>query len=69
MGQNYSGGNNAEPAGAALPSVDVRRLGGIFIIEQTSDITTADGDIETLICCPDRGGPFSPTALYGQRLG
>ena len=30
------------------------------MIEQTVDIETRDGAMETFICAPDRGGPFAP---------
>ena len=34
--------------------------GQIAMIEQTVDIETRDGAMETFICAPDRGGPFAP---------
>src|SRR5262249_62114806 len=28
------------------------------MIEATVDISTADGSMETFVCCPERGGPY-----------
>ena len=36
------------------------------MIEQTLDIATADGKMETFICRPERGGPF-PSRFREQR--
>ncbi|HKM72956.1 MAG TPA: dienelactone hydrolase family protein [Stellaceae bacterium] len=39
------------------------------MIEQTRDITTAAGEMETFICCPERGGPFPPVFLLMDAPG
>ena len=39
------------------------------MIEQTLDITTADGQMETFICCPERGGPFPAVFLLMDAPG
>jgi carboxymethylenebutenolidase len=40
-----------------------RPLRGIPMIEETLDITTKDGAMETFVCRPERGGPF-PAVLF-----
>jgi hypothetical protein len=32
------------------------------MIEKTLDITTEDGEMETFICHPERGGPSLPSS-------
>jgi carboxymethylenebutenolidase len=39
------------------------------MIEQTLDITTAAGQMETFICRPERGGPFPPVFLLMDAPG
>src|SRR5271166_5588940 len=39
------------------------------MIEQTLDITTADGQMETFICRPERGGPFPAVLLLMDAPG
>jgi len=39
------------------------------MIEQTVDIATKDGAMETFICHPDRGGPFAPVMLLMDAPG
>jgi len=39
------------------------------MIEQTLDITTPDGAMETFICYPERGGPFSAVFLLMDAPG
>jgi carboxymethylenebutenolidase len=39
------------------------------MIEQTLDITTPDGAMETFICHPERGGPFSAVLLLMDAPG
>jgi carboxymethylenebutenolidase len=39
------------------------------MIEQTLDITTKDGEMETFICRPERGGPFPAVFLLMDAPG
>src|SRR5882757_9127505 len=39
------------------------------MIEQTIDIATGDGALETFICHPERGGPFPPVFLLMDAPG
>jgi carboxymethylenebutenolidase len=39
------------------------------MIEQTLDIATADGTMETFVCRPERGGPFAPVLLLMDAPG
>ena len=39
------------------------------MIEQTLDIVTRDGAMETFICRPERGGPFPPVLLLMDAPG
>jgi dienelactone hydrolase len=39
------------------------------MIEQTLDIATEDGAMETFICCPERGGPFPVVLLLMDAPG
>src|ERR1700682_1160876 len=39
------------------------------MIEETLDITTADGEMETFICRPERGGPFPAVFLLMDAPG
>jgi carboxymethylenebutenolidase len=39
------------------------------MIEQTLDIATADGAMETFVCHPERGGPFPPVFLLMDAPG
>jgi len=43
--------------------------GAVFMIEQTLDIATADGKMETFICRPERGGPFPAVFLLMDTPG
>ena len=36
------------------------------MIEETVDIKTADGQMETFLCYPERGGPY-PAVYSGRR--
>ena len=36
------------------------------MIEETVDINTADGRMETFLCYPERGGPYPPVFMDGQ---
>lgn len=36
------------------------------MIEETVDINTADGRMETFLCYPERGGPYPPVFIDGQ---
>ena len=39
------------------------------MIEQTLDIATKDGAMETFLCRPERGGPFPPVLLLMDAPG
>jgi len=39
------------------------------MIEQTVDIATRDGAMETFICRPERGGPFPPVFMLMDAPG
>jgi carboxymethylenebutenolidase len=39
------------------------------MIEKSLDIATADGEMETFICCPERGGPFPAVLLLMDAPG
>ena len=39
------------------------------MIEQTLDIRTRDGDMETFICYPERGGPYRAIFLLMDAPG
>src|SRR5208282_6686757 len=52
----------------SVPSPSMPR-GELHVIEQTRDITTAAGEMETFICCPERGGPFPPVFLLMDAHG
>ena len=39
------------------------------MIEETLDIATRDGAMETFICHPERGGPFPPVLLLMDAHG
>ena len=39
------------------------------MLEQTLDLATKDGAMETFICHPERGGPYPPVLLLMDLLG
>jgi carboxymethylenebutenolidase len=39
------------------------------MIEKTLDITTEDGEMETFICHPERGGPSPAVFLHPELAG
>src|SRR3974390_82453 len=39
------------------------------MIERTLDISTAGGEMETFICCPERGGPYPAVFLLMDAPG
>src|SRR5689334_16558499 len=45
------------------------RVGGLRMIEQTVDIATGAGEMETFICHPERGGPFPAVLLLMDAPG